>query len=96
MVFAALHVMLVATPVMTSGGSGEGQAFAVALFDFPLFWLLNQFEWGRDILFGNLGATGHGMYVLIFAFGGTIFWAALGASLAHVIGRLVRRFANAA
>ena len=95
-VFAALHVLLVAVPVLTSGGSGEGQAFAVAVFDFPLVWLLHQFEWGRDILFGNLGAIGRGMYVTIFGIGGTILWAALGASSAYLIRRLVRRRANAA
>jgi hypothetical protein len=96
LVFAALHVLLVAVPVFTSGGSGEGQAFAVAIFDFPLVWLLGQFEWGRDILFGNSGAAGHATYVMIFGIGGTILWAAVGALLAYVIGRMSRRLTNAA
>ena len=94
-VFAALHAVLVAIPVLASGGRGEGQALAVAIFDLPLFWILGQFDWGRDILYGNLGATGHRMYVLIFGLGGTIFWAGVGASFAYVIARLVRRPANA-
>ena len=97
-VFAALHVMLVAAPVFVSRGGGEAQAFAVVAFDFPLFWLLRQFQWGRDLLTGNLGATGQEMYILLFGIGGTIFWAAVGALLGYLIGLLVllvRRRANA-
>jgi hypothetical protein len=89
--FAALHVVLVAAPLFHSGGSGESQAFAVLAFDYPLFWLLDQFEWGRDILSSNFGATSRRMYMLIFGIGGTIFWTALGAALAYVVVRLVRR-----
>lgn len=95
-VFATLHVVLVAVPVVISGGNGESQAFAVMIFDFPLAWILDQVDWGRDILYGNLGVIGHRIYVIIFSIGGTILWACLGALLAYVIRRLVRRRANAA
>jgi hypothetical protein len=94
--FAALHAAQVAVPVFTPGGRGEGQALAVAIFDFPLSWTLGQFEWGRDILYGNRGAPGGKMYALIFGIGGTIFWAGLGAAFAYVIRRLVRRSGDAA
>jgi hypothetical protein len=90
-VFATLHVILVAVPLISSGGHGEGQAFAVVIFDFPLVWILHQVDWGREILYGNLGANGHWRYVLIFSLGGTIFWASVGALLAYGIKRLLRR-----
>lgn len=95
-VFAMLHVLLVAVPVVSSGANGEAQAFAVVIFDFPLVWILSQFDWGLDILYGNLGTTGKTIYVLIFSIGATIFWAGLGALLAYVITRLFRRRTDAA
>lgn len=95
-VFATLHVLLVAVPVVTSSGNGEAQGFAVLVFDFPLVWILSQSDWGRDILYGNLGTTGKAIYVLIFSIGATIFWAGLAALLAYVITRLFRRRTNAA
>jgi hypothetical protein len=88
-VFAALHVLLVAAPLIISGGHGESQAFAVGIFDFPLAWLLGQSELGRDVLYGNLGASGHSIYMLIFTLGGTIFWAGVGALLAFIVRRAV-------
>ena len=95
-VFATLHVVLVALPVVTSGASGEAQAFAVLILDFPLVWVLSQFGWGLDILYGNLGATGRAIYMLIFGIGATIFWAGVGGLLAHLITRLFRRHTDAA
>lgn len=95
-VFATLHVLLVAVPVVTSSANGEAQAFAVLVFDFPLVWILRQSDWGLDILYGNLGATGKTIYMLIFSIGATIFWAGLSALLTYVITRLFRRRTNAA
>ncbi len=96
MVFATLHVILVAVPVVTSGGNGEGQAFAVVIIDYPLVWILDQLDWGRGILYGNLGSYGRWAYVLIFSLGGTIFWASVGALLAYGIKRLFRHRAESA
>lgn len=94
-VFATLHVLLVAVPVVTSSANGEAQAFAVLVFDFPLVWILRQSDWGLDILYGNLGATGKTIYMLIFSIGATIFWAGLSSLLTYVITRLFRRRTNA-
>ena len=45
--FALFHIVVVAIPVLTSGGSGEAQAFTAAIFDLPIFWLLGLFPAGR-------------------------------------------------
>jgi len=66
-IFALFHIVIVAVPVLTSGGSGETQAFAAAIFDLPIFWLLGLFPAGRDVLYGS----SRSLYILLFSVGGT-------------------------
>ena len=78
---ALFHIALVATPVVSSGGIGEAQGFAVGVFDMPLVWLVSAVG-GGAILNG-----GH-WYVFVFSVVGTFMYAAAGA----VVGLLVDRF----
>ncbi|HXV08335.1 MAG TPA: hypothetical protein VD791_09920 [Burkholderiales bacterium] len=87
-IFALIHLILVAVPVVTSGGSGEAQAFAAAIFDFPIAWLLGLFAAGRGVLYGSSNT----LYILIFSIGGTVMYAAVGALLGYAIHRIIRAF----
>jgi hypothetical protein len=69
-IFALFHILVVAIPVLSSGGSGETQAFAAAIFDLPLFWLLGLFPAGRAVLYGSSPLA----YILVFSVGGTLMW----------------------
>jgi hypothetical protein len=73
--FALFHIFVVAVPVLSSGGSGETQAFAAALFDLPIVWALGLFPGGRAMLYGSSPAA----YILVISVGGTLLYAALGA-----------------
>ena len=73
--FALFHIIVVVLPLLTSAGSGETQAFAVALFDMPIFWLLGLFPAGRQLLYGSFPL----LYILVFTVGGTLMYAAVGA-----------------
>ena len=86
--FALFHIIAVAVPVVTSGGSGETQAFAAAVFDFPIAWLLGLFPAGRGVLYGS----SHTLYVLIFSLGGTLMYAAVGALLGYAVHRIIGVF----
>jgi hypothetical protein len=76
---ALVHIVVVAVPVVISGGSGEAQAFAAAIFDFPIVWLLGLFPAGRGMLYGS----SHALYLLIFSVGGTVMYAAAGALIGY-------------
>jgi len=85
-IFALFHLVVVAAPVLLSGGSGESQAFAAAIFDLPISWLLGLFPSGRSVLYGSSPR----IYMLVFAVGGTLMYAAIGALVGwamRVIGR---------
>ena len=73
--FAIFHIVVVSIPVLSSGGAGESQAFAAALFDLPLFWALGMFPDGRSVLYGSSPR----LYMFVFAVGGTLMYAAIGA-----------------
>src|SRR5712672_4785974 len=79
--FAVFHVIVVAIPVLLSGGSGESQAFAAAIVDLPIAWLLALFPAGRSVLYGSSPR----LYMLVFSIGGTFMYAAIGALLGLVI-----------
>ena len=74
-IFALFHIIVVAVPIVLSGGSGETQAFITAIFDLPIFWLLGLFPSGRAVLYGSSPS----IYMLIFGLGGTFMYAAIGA-----------------
>ena len=80
-IFALFHVIVVAVPLMISGGSGEKQAFVTAMFDLPIFWLLGLFPSGRAVLYG----ASPSIYMVVFGLGGTLMYAALGALLGWAI-----------
>ena len=90
-IFALFHLVVVAVPVVSSGGSGETQAFITATFDLPIFWLLGSFPGGRAVLYG----ASPSIYMLVFGLGGTFMYAAVGALLGWVINT-VRRGVRAA
>jgi hypothetical protein len=87
-VFALFHIVIVAVPVLTSGGSGETQAFAAAIVDLPIFWLLGLFPAGREVLYGS----SRSLYTLVFSLGGTLMYAAVGALVGWGIRSIVRAF----
>ena len=89
--FALFHIIVVTIPVLLSGGSGESQAFAAAVFDFPISWLLGLFPSGRGVLYGSSPLT----YMLVFAVGGTLMYAAIGALVGWGL-HIVRRVFHAA
>jgi hypothetical protein len=90
-VFAIIHIIVIAIPVLWSGGAGESQAFAAAIFDFPISWLLGMFPSGRAVLYGSSPS----IYILVFAVGGTCMYAAIGALVAWGV-RLISRVFRAA
>jgi hypothetical protein len=87
-IFALFHILVVAIPVLSSGGSGETQAFAAAIFDLPLFWLLGLFPAGRAVLYGSSPLA----YILVFSVGGTLMYAALGALVGRGMHSMIRAF----
>jgi len=86
--FALFHIVVVAIPVLTSGGSGEAQAFTAAIFDLPIFWLLGLFPAGREVLYGSSQST----YILVFSVGGTLMYAVLGALIGRGLHSVIRVF----
>jgi hypothetical protein len=85
-VFGSFHALLVALPVVTSWGNGEGQAFAVAMFDRPLVALLSLFAVGRSLLYDGPNWA----YVCVFAGGGTLMYCGVGVLVALAVQRLIR------
>jgi len=83
LLFTAAHLLFVVIPLITSGGSGEGQAMAVALFDAPLVHILLKLHGGSDLLY-SVGDTR--AYMWFFAVAGTFMYAAVG----FVLGLLLR------
>ena len=73
LVFGALHLLIVVGALVSTGGSGEGQAFTVVLYDFPLVLLLDHVPHGGYILYSSRTA-----YIWFFSVAGTLFHATLG------------------
>ena len=87
--FAVLHVLTIVSTLISTGGHGEGQAFAVSLFDFPLVLLLQALPRGGYILYGSVTA-----YVWFFSIVGTLMYAAIGYILGIVLRALIGRMKN--
>ena len=87
-IFALFHIIVVAVPMLTSGGSGETQAFAAAIFDLPIYWLLGRFSGGREVLYG----ASPSLYILVFVVGGTLMYAAVGALVGRGLHTVIRAF----
>jgi hypothetical protein len=82
---ALFHVVMVAIPIVMTGGVGESQGFRAAYLDFPIVWLLGWFPGGSRVLYGSSPA-----YVWIFSIGGTLMYALVGAALGAAARRLRR------
>lgn len=76
--------MVVAT-LFSSHGAGEGQAFMVAILDYPLVLLLEAVPGGGQILYNSTVA-----YVWFFSIAGTVFYAVVG----YGAGLLLRALAT--
>ena len=87
-IFALFHIIVVAVPMLSSGGSGETQAFAAAIVDLPIFWLLGLFPAGREVLYG----ASPSFYILVFGGGGTLMYAAIGALVGRGLHTVIRAF----
>jgi hypothetical protein len=85
-VFGGLHLLVVGVPVISTWGNGEGQAFAVAIFDRPLVALISLFEVGEDLLYNGPNWA----YVGVFAIGGTLMYSGAGALVGWAVQRLIR------
>jgi hypothetical protein len=85
-VFGSVHALIVALPVISTWGNGEGQAFAVAIFDAPLVALLSLFAAGRSLLYDGPSWV----YVGVFAIGGTLLYCGAGAVVGFAVQRLIR------
>lgn len=86
LIFALFHVLVVVSTLLATRGAGEGQAFAVALFDFPLVLLLQALPKGGYILYGSATA-----YVWFFSAAGTLMYAAVGYCFGALIKALMTR-----
>ena len=91
-VFGSFHALVVALPVISSWGNGEGQAFAVAIFDLPLVALLSLFAEGRSLLYSGPAWA----YVSVFAIGGTLMYCGAGALVGLAAQRLIATVRNRA
>ena len=88
-ILAIIHIAVVVIPLVSSGGCGEGQAFLVYCFDFPLVVALDSIPGGGRILY-------HGVttYVLFFSIVGTVMYASAGGFIGYVIDRVRIRVAS--
>ena len=93
-VFALFHVVTVVATLFSSHGAGEGQAFIVAILDYPLLLLLEALPGGGYILYNSTVA-----YIWFFSIAGTVLYALVGYSagillraLATVIGRRLKKY----
>lgn len=89
-VFALFHVLTVVSTLVSTHGAGEGQAFLVALVDFPLVLLLQAVPGGGHILYGSTVA-----YVWFFSIAGTLFYAVIGYFTGILLRALLARMRSA-
>ena len=92
-IFSAVHLVLVALPVIASGGSGESQAMLVGLFDLPLVFLLLQTHTGACILYG-CAEPSPVPYVVLIPVAGTLMYAVVGFVACAVVRALFRRLSS--
>jgi hypothetical protein len=83
----SFHVLTVVAMLLVTGGQGEGQAFWVALLDFPLILLLEAVPSGARILYNSVPA-----YIWIFSVVGTLMYAAVGYCVGVLLRFLIGRF----
>ena len=84
LIFAAFHVLTVVTTLVATQGQGEGQAFFVALVDFPLLMLLQALPNGAYVMYHSKVA-----YIWFFSIAGTLMYAAVGYCFGVLLRALV-------
>jgi len=82
-IFALFHVLIVVSALVSTGGSGEGQAFTVAFLDAPLVLLLGVVPRGGYILYDSVTA-----YVWFFCIAGTLMYGVVGLGLGLLFSKL--------
>ena len=85
LVFGGLHLVFALTELVPNGTSGESAALGFLLYDYPLHWLVNHFDWGASFRFDSgrhyvsffcvVGTLMHGMLGFCF---GTLLRSLLG------------------
>jgi hypothetical protein len=70
---ALAHLLIVVTTLVDTQGSGEGQAFLVLFYDFPLVLLLDHIPQGGHILYSSISA-----YIWFFSIVGTLMHGLIG------------------
>ena len=73
--------------LLVTRGQGEGQAFWVALLDFPLILLLEVVPGGARILYHSVPA-----YIWFFSIVGTLMYSAIGYCVGALLRFLIRSF----
>jgi hypothetical protein len=84
--FGLFHLLTIVSTLISTRGSGEGQAFAVLLLDFPLVLLLQAIPGGGIILYNSTTA-----YILFFSIAGTLMYVAIGGLLGVLVDKLRQR-----
>jgi fumarate reductase subunit C len=82
-VFALFHILTVVSALISTGGSGEGQAFTVVFLDAPLVLLLRVVPGGGFILYNSDTA-----YIWFFCIAGTLMYGFVGLGLGLLFSKL--------
>ena len=82
-VFAVAHLLIVVTTLVDTQGSGEGQAFLVLFYDFPLVLLLQHIPQGGYILYSSISA-----YIWFFSIVGTLMHGIAGFGMGMLFSLL--------
>ena len=83
--------MIVVSALVDTGGSGEGQAFLVLFYDFPLVVLLQNIPQGAYILYNSAS-----VYVWFFSIVGTLMHGLVGFGVGVLYNLLKSRIAGSA
>ena len=87
--FSLAHLLIVVSTLVDTGGGGEGQAFLVLFYDFPLVVLLQNIPWGGYILYNSVSA-----YVWFFSIAGTLMHGIVGFGVGVLYNLLKSRIAG--
>ena len=85
LLFGCLHAVFALTELVPNGTSGESAAMGFLIYDAPLHWAVNHFNWGAPFRFD----TGR-YYVVFFSTVGTLMHAAVGFLFGLLGSALVR------
>jgi hypothetical protein len=78
--FGGLHLIFALADLVPNGTSGESAALGFLLYDYPLHWLVNHFNWGAPFRFDS---GRH--YVVFFSIVGTLMHGAFGFFLGFLL-----------